>query len=137
MFYSPSENLDFSISYNFIENSSATEIPENKIVIESNVSLPFNNGVSVLFTYRSRTVWDDFRVAAGNNFLTGTAIDGTIDEFATLDISYDQAITGLLFIPRIQFRLLVSNIFNKEVKYLPEGNIIGRAVILNLYADFL
>jgi len=136
LYYDLISSIGISTAYSFTENSNYKSSPRNRFILKTEVRLPFKGIVSAVVSYFSKSIWDDFIVEPQNDYLLGSGKDGTIPSFTTLDIFYEQKINNIIFMKEFNFRLAVTNIFNRTVRYLPVGNEIERAVVITLLTTF-
>ncbi len=129
---SPFKFLELRAEYNYLQNSDILYSPKNKMRLTLSFTLVSGGVISVSWYYQGKTTWDEFKVEKESDYFRGEGVEAVIMEFNFFDLSFQQKLKEFYFINEIDFSVTVQNLFNREIKYLPIGNNIDRAVIFSI-----
>jgi hypothetical protein len=123
-------------SWNYTDNSDIPYFPRNSVFAKLTYRLPVNSDLTLTALHNSRTLWEEYIVEPENDFYIGSGNNGILGNNLSFDLTYYQYLNEFLFLKNLVLGLIVSNIFNNKVRYLPAGNFLERTISFSLQSKF-
>ncbi len=126
--------LGSSIAY--LDNASLPYLSKYRTVVTSRVKMPFDGNVDLRYSYNSRQF---YKLVNSSQLLlpfNEHGFSGKINETHLLNIFYNVVLDDFYFIKKLELNVGFENIFNETLRYIPNGNVIGRTFLISLNMDF-
>ncbi|MBK8944239.1 MAG: TonB-dependent receptor [Ignavibacteriae bacterium] len=126
--YLVSDNTEINYEYKFTDNTEILFSPKHKSRLEIDYSLPILGFFKLNWIYQSSTRWKNFDIS--ENDLC------KIDGFSTINFYYSLELRKFYFVESLNLIFGLENLFDEDVKYLPNGNLFNRLIKFSFSAEF-
>ncbi|GAB4294635.1 MAG: hypothetical protein Kow0098_16320 [Ignavibacteriaceae bacterium] len=124
-------NVKLNHSYYFVKDR--TELPAQILYIDVDALISGGLRAAVTFSFRGQSVWDIYAI---NDKITSEGKNlNSLPSFDNTNFLIQQYINQFLFFNKLTVTLLIENLTDSRIRYLPSGNIISRAVTFLIQAE--